>query len=235
MERRASSALAPRACTAWSSVRARPGSESTTKITRSSGSSSALSSGTRSSTAITAAALASTASGLGAPLVRISGRSRARSRDGRNSEKRLPRPGSDSTWISPPSSRAISREIDSPRPVPPYFRDVVPSACWNASKIASSLSLGIPTPLSVTRNAITRSASSSPSLVNAVSVGAYPIDRLTPPLWVNLNAFDSRFLRIWPRRCSSETIDGGSSGSISTLKSSSFSSATWRNARSASS
>ena len=54
--------------------------------------------------------------------------------------------GVDSTWISPPSRRAISREIDRPRPVPPYLREVVPSACWKASKIAASLSSGIPTP-----------------------------------------------------------------------------------------
>src|ERR1051325_5355527 len=41
---------------------------------------------------------------------------------------------------APPSSCAISREIESPRPVPPYFRLVVPSACWNASKMSRCLS-----------------------------------------------------------------------------------------------
>ena len=40
-------------------------------------------------------------------------------------------------------------------PVPPYLRLVVPSACWNASKISLSLSGGIPIPVSVTANAIT--------------------------------------------------------------------------------
>ena len=56
-------------------------------------------------------------------------------------ERRCRRRARDSTWISPPSSRAISREIDSPRPVPPYLRLVVPSACWNASKISLQLVL----------------------------------------------------------------------------------------------
>ena len=42
--------------------------------------------------------------------------------------------------ISPPSSLAISRLIDRPRPVPPYLRLVVPSACWNASKMTWCLS-----------------------------------------------------------------------------------------------
>ena len=45
-------------------------------------------------------------------------------------------------WISPPSSRAISRLMDRPRPVPPYLRLVVPSACWNASKMMLLLVLG---------------------------------------------------------------------------------------------
>ncbi len=46
--------------------------------------------------------------------------------------------------ISPPSSRAISREIERPRPVPPYLREVVPSACWKASKIRYQLVVGDP-------------------------------------------------------------------------------------------
>ena len=60
------------------------------------------------------------------------------------------------TRISPPSRRAISRLIERPRPVPPYLRAVVPSACWNASKISRSLSSGMPMPVSITENAITR-------------------------------------------------------------------------------
>ena len=47
---------------------------------------------------------------------------------GRNSVNVLPSPGTLVTRISPPSRRAISRLIERPRPVPPYFRLVVPSA-----------------------------------------------------------------------------------------------------------
>ena len=54
----------------------------------------------------------------------------------------LPLSGVLSTRISPPRSLAISRLIESPRPVPPNFRLVVPSACWNASKISRCLSFG---------------------------------------------------------------------------------------------
>ena len=61
---------------------------------------------------------------------------------GRKSVNMLPLPASLSTWISPPSRRAISRLIDRPRPVPPYLRLVVPSACWKASKISCCLSFG---------------------------------------------------------------------------------------------
>ena len=57
---------------------------------------------------------------------------------GSNSVNVVPSPGRLETWISPPSSRAISRLIDKPSPVPPYLRLVVPSACWNASKITIS-------------------------------------------------------------------------------------------------
>ena len=40
----------------------------------------------------------------------------------------LPPPSTLSTVISPPRSRARSREMDRPRPVPPYFLCVLPSA-----------------------------------------------------------------------------------------------------------
>ena len=55
--------------------------------------------------------------------------------------------------MRPPSMRASSLEIDSPSPVPPYLRLVVPSACWKASKIISSLPAGMPMPVSRTANA----------------------------------------------------------------------------------
>ena len=73
----------------------------------------------------------------------------------------LPAPGALSRWISPPSRWAISRPIDRPRPVPPYLRLVVPSACWKASKIIMCLSAGMPRPVSVTRKATTPPGSSA--------------------------------------------------------------------------
>ena len=47
----------------------------------------------------------------------------------------LPLPGVLRSWISPPSRFASSRLIARPRPVPPYLRLVLASACWNASKM----------------------------------------------------------------------------------------------------
>ena len=67
----------------------------------------------------------------------------------------LPSPRVLWTRISPPSSLAISRLMDRPRPVPPYFRLVPVSACWNGSKMTRSLSGGMPIPVSVTENART--------------------------------------------------------------------------------
>ena len=74
-----------------------------------------------------------------------------------------PAPGRDDTVMAPPSSRASSRLIDRPRPVPPYLRLVVPSACWNASKIMASLSGAMPIPVSRTVKAtIGRGSSGRP-------------------------------------------------------------------------
>ena len=75
----------------------------------------------------------------------------------------LPSAGSLRTWISPPSRRVISREMESPSPVPPYLRLVVPSACWNASKMIFCLFLGIPMPVSITENRRTFAARCSVS------------------------------------------------------------------------
>jgi hypothetical protein len=83
-----------------------------------------------------------------------------------------PAPGVDSTRSSPPSRRAISREIDRPSPVPPYLRDVVPSACWKASKISDSLSWGMPTPVSMTEKA-------------TLPLSSGPMCSVTEPSWVN--------------------------------------------------
>ena len=81
----------------------------------------------------------------------------------------LPRPGWLSAWISPPSRRAISRLIERPSPVPPNFRLIVPSACWNASKITRRWSGGMPIPVSATENATTWSASFSVRVLNRSS------------------------------------------------------------------
>ena len=78
--------------------------------------------------------------------------------------ERAAAPGVLTSRISPPSSRAISRLIARPRPVPPYLRLVLPSACWNASKMICCLSGGMPMPVSVTENATTASAAFSDSL-----------------------------------------------------------------------
>ena len=72
-------------------------------------------------------------------------------------------PGVLSIRISPPSSRAIWRLIERPRPVPPYFRLVPVSPCWNASKMMPCFSFGMPMPVSLTEKAITALAALSSS------------------------------------------------------------------------
>ena len=67
----------------------------------------------------------------------------------------LPTPGVLRSWISPPSSEASSRLIARPRPVPPYLRLVLASACWNASKMIRCFSAGMPMPVSDTSNETT--------------------------------------------------------------------------------
>ena len=68
----------------------------------------------------------------------------------------LPLPGVLRSWISPPSRLASSRLMARPRPVPPYLRLVLASACWNASKMIFCFSSGMPMPVSDTSKAITR-------------------------------------------------------------------------------
>ena len=102
--------------------------------------------------------------------------------------------------MSPPSRRARSREIDSPRPVPPYLRCVLPSAWRKASKMTCCWCGGMPMPVSRTANDTPR-----PAAANTRSD--------TSPFSVNFKALDSRFLRIWPSRCGSVSIRSGVSGS----------------------
>ena len=115
----------------------------------------------------------------------------------------LPRPGSLSTWISPPISRAISRLMDRPSPVPPNLRLIVPSACWNASKMVRSCSGAMPMPVSVTSKATTCSAAVSGGFVNRSSP-ACRIASVTWPAVVNLTALESRLRSTCWRRCWSE-------------------------------
>ena len=56
-------------------------------------------------------------------------------RTGSVNRKVEPRPRVDSTQIRPPWSSTIRLAIARPRPVPPFFRVLELSACWNSSKI----------------------------------------------------------------------------------------------------
>ena len=104
----------------------------------------------------------------------------------------LPWPGWLRNWISPPSSDASSRLIASPRPVPPYLRLVLASACWNASKMIRCLTCGMPIPVSATTKATTSEAWLSTGCDGDQPSRGDEIVSDTPPCAVNLNAFDSR-------------------------------------------
>ena len=124
---------------------------------------------------------------------RLADRRQARSAwSGTNRVKVEPSPGFERTCSSPPSRRAISRLIERPRPVPPYLRLVVPSACWNASKISFCLSSGMPMPVSVTAISIACSASRSTGWLVLQPPVAARTASVTPPCAVNLKALDSR-------------------------------------------
>ena len=126
----------------------------------------------------------------------------------------LPLPSSLSTWISPPSRRAISRLIDSPRPVPPYLRLVVPSACWNASKMSCCLSRGDADAGVDDREADHAAAGGSVSFAKRVPrLGAGARAASPSRASVNLKALASRFFRICCSRCGSVRMRGGSSTS----------------------
>ena len=144
----------------------------------------------------------------------------------------LPLSGALTTAISPPSRRAISRLIASPRPVPPYLRLVLPSACWNASKMIRCLAGGIPIPVSLTENTTTLGARLSTSLVGSQPSVARPARNVTLPRSVNLKAFESRFRRICWRRFESVCSVSGVRASTSTRKPRPLDSATGRNVRS---
>ncbi len=87
-------------------------------------------------------------------------------------------------------------------------------------------------PVSDTAKATTRPDPDRRALRNGRSAGGCITDSVTPPLSVNLKAFDSRFLMICCNRMASVAIAAGSAGSISMSKDKPFWSAISRNCRS---
>ena len=102
-------------------------------------------------------------------------------------------------------SSAILRQMESPRPVPPYSRVVEPSAWRKAAKIASSLSATMPMPVSRTVTCRSRPAAFTPSAKRASS---------TSPARVNLTALSIRLTSTWRKRPGSPLSCGGSCGSM---------------------
>ena len=83
----------------------------------------------------------------------IQGLRKGRTADSASAEENVvPRPASDSKLRSPPISRASRRLIASPRPVPPYFREVELSAWVNGWNSRACCSGGMPMPVSRTAN-----------------------------------------------------------------------------------
>ena len=107
--------------------------------------------------------------------------------------KVLPRPRLLSTWISPPRSREISRLIDRPRPVPPYLRLVVPSACWKASKMIFCFSFGDADAGVDDRERNDALGLEESLLVQLDTRATARTRRLTLPCSVNFKALDIRF------------------------------------------
>src|SRR5487761_1247203 len=145
---------------------------------------------------------------------------------GRYTVNVLPLPTSLCSLISPPSRLVSSRQIDRPRPVPPYLRLVVPSAWANAPNTDCCFFVGMPMPVSATLNAMTPSARLSETLSADHPEGAGSAENATLPDSVNLNALLSRLLRICCSRCGSVGIVFGKPGFRSIVKPSLVASAT---------
>ena len=108
-----------------------------------------------------------------------------------------PSPAFDRTCSSPPRRPLlISRLIERRARCRHILRLVVPSACWNASKISFCLSSGMPMPVSMTEISIARSALRSTGCVGLQPLSAQRTPSVTLPLAVNLNAFDKRLRTI---------------------------------------
>ena len=107
--------------------------------------------------------------------------------------------------------------MDRPRPVPPYLRLVLPSACRKASKMVPGFSSGMPMPMSCTAMQMASLAAAMPSGSSSSGPGL-EMERVTAPLSVNLKAFESRLRRICCSRCMSVNRLPGRFGPCSTLK-----------------
>src|SRR5512140_343769 len=107
-----------------------------------------------------------------------------------------PFPSSLFNVMPPPRSSASLREIDSPRPAPPYLRDSESSSCVKSSNTRACWSAAMPIPVSAT------AIDSRPERRSCCA------DSCTPPSWVNFTALPTRFTRICFTRWRSERISG---------------------------
>jgi len=109
----------------------------------------------------------------------------------------LPLPGMLSQPTSPPIRSARRLVIARPRPVPPYLRVVLLSACSKSWNNLPMFSVAIPIPVSSTeKRTLSRSGFSSSN--SALST--------MPPLSVNLIAFPARLSKAWRTRSTSAHI-----------------------------
>ena len=123
--------------------------------------------------------------------------------------------------ISPCIKSTSRRTMDSPSPAPWYLRVKELSTCRNGSKISSSLSSGMPIPVSVT--VMTRRH--RPSSTDPAS----PISRRTRPESVYLKELPTRLNKIWRTRASSPIKAPGKAGSTTQSRSRALSRAMARN------
>jgi len=94
--------------------------------------------------------------------------------------------------------------------VPPYLRDVVPSACWKRLEDDAQLVGGDADARVDHRELRARCpAETSVGSANWASPCACSMRIVTVPVSVNFTAFESRFFSTCCRRCSSVTIAGG--------------------------
>ncbi len=118
----------------------------------------------------------------------------------------LPTPGALRSVISPAMPSTSARVIVRPRPVPPYLRVVVTSACSKLLNSRCCASCEMPMPVSST----SISSSSRPA-----SVEPQPTRSSTVPTSVNLSALPIKLSRIWRSRIGSPRSHCGTLGSTS--------------------